>query len=151
MVLIIASEPTAVYTFPPGPASKDLPPTLQAAEGPLEVSIAVTRTTRASAAREALLEEFKAVAEKLGLKIREERLLREVGYRVRSGSCRVGEDEIVFLERGLPTSTQLDVLVEVLAGRALDEVYLSPAARALLERAVTKSGLDNGGSEAHSG
>lgn len=111
----------------------------------------MARTTRESAAREALLEEFKAVAEKLGLKIREERLLREVGYRVRSGSCRVGEDQIVFLERGLPASTQLDILVEVLAGRPLDAMYLSPAARALLERAATKSGLDNGGSEAQSG
>jgi hypothetical protein len=99
----------------------------------------------------ALLEELKVAAEKLGLKVREERLLREVGYRVRSGSCRVREDEILFLERGLPASAQIDILVEELAGRPLDRLYLSPAARVMIERAVPKNGLGDGGSEAHSG
>jgi len=86
----------------------------------------------------ALLEELKNTAEKLGLAVREERLLREVGYRVRSGSCRVRDEEVLFLDRGLPASAQIDVLVEELAGRPLDDIYLSPAARALLERAAAK-------------
>jgi hypothetical protein len=114
-------------------------------------SAAVARMTRESAAQAALLEELKAAAERLGLKVREERLLREVGYRVRSGSCRVRDDQFLFLERGLPVSAQIDVLVDELAGRSLDEVYLSPAARAILERAAAKTGLRDGGSEAHSG
>jgi hypothetical protein len=114
-------------------------------------SAAVAKATDKSAAQAALLEELKTAAERLGLKIREERLLREVGYRVRSGSCRVRSDQILFLERGLPTSVQIDILVDELAGRALDEVYLSPAARAVLERAAAKAGLRDGGSEAHSG
>lgn len=88
--------------------------------------------------QQALLDELKAAAEKLGLKVREERLLREVGYHVRSGSCRVRDDEVIFLERGLPASAQIDVLVDELAGRTLDNVYLSPAARELVERAVAK-------------
>ena len=84
----------------------------------------------------ALLEELKAVATRLGFEVREERLLREVGYRVRSGSCRVRETNVILLDRGLPPSAQIDVLVEELAGRPLDEVYLSPAARRLLETAA---------------
>ena len=40
----------------------------------------MVKLTRESAAQCALLEELKAVAEKLGLRVREERLLREVGY-----------------------------------------------------------------------
>jgi len=92
----------------------------------------------------ALLEELKTAAEKLGLRVREEKLLREVGYRVRSGRCRVREDEIIFLERGLPVDSQIDVLVDELASRAVDAIYLSPAARTLIERAAQKGAFGDG-------
>ena len=98
-----------------------------------------------------LVDELKAAAEKLGVRVREERLLREVGYRVRSGGCRLRSDEIIFLERGLPASAQIDVLVDELATRSTDAVYLSPAARALLERAATREALRDDGHEAHGG
>lgn len=84
----------------------------------------------------AVLEELKAAATRLGFAVREERLLREVGYHVRSGSCRVGEQQIILLDRGLPPHAQIDVLVEELAACRLEDVYLSPAARELLERAA---------------
>ena len=109
------------------------------------------KTPRESAAEQALVDELKAAAEKLGLQVREERLLREVGYRVRSGGCRLREDRIIFLERGLPASAQLDVLVDELAARAVDDVYLSPAARALLEQAATRDALRDDRREAHGG
>lgn len=80
-----------------------------------------------------LLEELKAVALNLGIRVREEKLLREVGYRVRSGACRLRESDMVLLDRGLPPSVQIEVLADVLAERAVDTVYLSPAARRLLE------------------
>ena len=100
---------------------------------------------------EALCEEAKELAKRVGLIVREEVLLREVGYRVRSGRCRLREDEIIFLERGLPASVQLDVLVDELAGRPLDDIYLSPAARALLERVATRGVVRDDGREAHGG
>lgn len=87
----------------------------------------------------ALLEELKTVATRLGFEVREEKLLREVGYRVRSGSCRVHEAHVIFLDRGLPPSAQVDILVDELAGRPLDDVYVSPAARHLLERTARAS------------
>ena len=87
----------------------------------------------------ALLEELKTVATHLGFEVREEKLLREVGYRVRSGSCRVREAHVIFLDRGLPPSAQIDILVDELAGRPLDDVYLSPVARRLLDRAARVS------------
>jgi hypothetical protein len=103
------------------------------------------KTARGASAQLALLEELKNAAEKLGLSVREERLLREVGYRVRSGSCRVRGEEVIFLDRGLPPSAQIDVLVDELAGRPLEDIYLSPAARALLESAtVRQAGPDTG-------
>ena len=87
----------------------------------------------------ALLEELKAVAARLGFEVREEKLLREVGYRVRSGSCRVRDAHVILLDRGLPPNAQIDILVDELAGRPLDDVYISPAARRLLDRAAPVS------------
>jgi hypothetical protein len=80
-----------------------------------------------------LLAELKEAAERLGIRVREERLLREVGYRVRSGACRVRDADLVLLDRGLPTGVQIDILVEVLARRQLEGLYLSPAARQLFD------------------
>jgi len=84
----------------------------------------------------ALLEELKAVAGRLGFEVREEKLLREVGYHVRSGSCRVRESHVILLDRNLPVTGQIDVLAEELAKHPLDGIYLSPVARQLLEAAV---------------
>ena len=109
------------------------------------------RTQPEAATQQALVDELKAVAEKLGVRVREERLLREVGYRVRSGRCRLRDAEIIFLERGLPASAQIDVLVDELASRSVDALYLSPAARALLERAASREVLRDDGREAHGG
>ena len=108
------------------------------------------KVVQASAAQVALLDELKAAAEKVGLQVREERLLREVGYRVRSGRCRFQTDEILFIDRTLPVTAQIDVLVDELSGRSLDDIYLSPAARALVERAAIKEPRDDG-REAHGG
>jgi hypothetical protein len=100
----------------------------------------VTRSTDKRAAQAAgqavLLEELKGAAVRLGYEVREEKLLREVGYRVRSGSCRIRDARVILLERGLPLAAQIDVLVEVLAGQPLDDLYLSPAARQLLDAAA---------------
>jgi hypothetical protein len=84
----------------------------------------------------ALLDELKALAGALGFEVREEKLLREIGYRVRSGSCRVRDARVILLDRGLPPSAQIEILVEELAACRLDDHYLSPAARELLERAA---------------
>ena len=109
------------------------------------------KAQRESAAQQALLDELKAAAEKLGVRVREEHLLREVGYRVRSGGCRLRDDQIIFLERGLPVSAQIDVLADELASRSLDAIYLSPAARALVERAAMRGALRDDEREAHGG
>jgi len=91
---------------------------------------------RTAADQLALLEELKKLAAQFGFEVRQEKLLREVGYRVRSGSCRVGEAQVILLDRALPPAAQIDILIDELAGRPLDDVYLSPAARRLLERAA---------------
>ncbi len=83
---------------------------------------------------EALCEELKEVANRLGVQVREETLLREVGYRVRSGGCRVHGEEVIFLDRSLTAAERVQVLLGELAGRDLETLYLSPDLRRLLER-----------------
>jgi hypothetical protein len=86
---------------------------------------------------EALCEELKEAARRLGVEVREEILLREVGYRVRSGACRVRGGDVVFLDRGLPAAERVQVLLDALVTRdagSLEGLYLSPDLRRLLER-----------------
>ena len=83
---------------------------------------------------EEILEELIRAAESCGLEVRREKLLREIGYRARSGSCRVREKNLVILDREQPVSEQLEVLVDALRERDLESVYLSPAAREVVER-----------------
>lgn len=87
------------------------------------------------AGQAALLEELKELAVRLGFEVRQERLLREVGYRVRSGSCRVHDTRVILVDRSLPITAQIDVLVDELARCPLDDVYVSPALRRRLARA----------------
>jgi len=81
---------------------------------------------------ETLLQGLKGVATQLGIRIREERLLREVGYRVRGGGCWVRGQEVVFLDRERPVSERIDILVEELAGKNLEGMPLSATLRRLL-------------------
>lgn len=83
---------------------------------------------------ETLCDELKGLAEKLGITVREEVLLREVGYRVRSGSCRVRGEDVLFLDRHARADEKLDALLRELARRNLETEYVSPELRRLLER-----------------
>jgi hypothetical protein len=79
----------------------------------------------------ALLEELKVLAKQLGIRVREEKLLREVGYRVRGGSCRVHDQEMVFLDRDQSTSERIEILLDELIKRNVDAEQLSPSLRRL--------------------
>jgi hypothetical protein len=89
---------------------------------------------------EALCEELKEVARRVGVQVREEVLLREVGYRVRSGLCRVHGEDVIFVDRSLPPDERVQVLLDGLAGRNVETVYLTPALRRLLERRGSAAG-----------
>ena len=67
-----------------------------------------------------------------GFDVREEELLRDVGYRPRSGACRVGERDVILLDRKLAGPERIEVLCAALADRDLEQVFLSPALRALI-------------------
>jgi len=89
---------------------------------------------------DALVDELKQLAERLGITVRDEVLLREVGYRVRSGACRVRGQSVIFVDRHLGASERIDVLLAALSGRDIETHYLSPALRRLFERRGAAAG-----------
>lgn len=80
----------------------------------------------------ALLQDLKGVAKQLGIQVREEKLLREVGYQVRGGSCRVHGQDIVFLDRDWSLSDRVEVLVDELSRRQIAQEQVPPHLRRLL-------------------
>lgn len=94
-----------------------------------------------SGAQRALLEELKAAARQVGFDVREEKLLREVGYRVRSGGCRLHDSDLILLDRDAPPAAQIDVLVEVLLAKPTDELFLTPATREFVDRVAARRGV----------
>src|SRR5579863_7447674 len=65
----------------------------------------------------AMVEELAAAAERVGLQVRRERLLREVGYRARGGACRLREKDLVIIDSAQPPAEQLEVLLDALRTR----------------------------------
>jgi hypothetical protein len=81
---------------------------------------------------ERVLDELIEAAERVGLKVRRERIMREVGYRARGGVCRLRDHDMVIIDRDQPPHEQLEIVADALQGRDLEAVYLSPAARKVL-------------------
>jgi hypothetical protein len=79
-----------------------------------------------------LVDELADAATRVGLEVRRERLLREVGYRARGGACRLRDKNLVIIDREQPPHEQLEVLAEALRSRDFESLYLSPAARRVI-------------------
>jgi len=94
-----------------------------------EVKLSQAKATRTAQ----LVSELEELAQRCGIEVRHEKLLREIGYRARSGSCKVREKNLVILDRTLAPAEQVEVLAEALRGQDLENLYLSPAARRLLQ------------------
>jgi hypothetical protein len=69
---------------------------------------------------ESLLEELIGAAKRKNIEVRTEKLLREVGYRTRSGRCRVKGKELILLDRDASVSDQIEFLTTALAESAPD-------------------------------
>jgi hypothetical protein len=67
--------------------------------------------------QDSLLQELIDSAKQLNIEVRMEKLLREVGYRARSGSCRLNGQDLILLDRDAPVGDQVDFLAAELAAR----------------------------------
>ena len=90
----------------------------------------------------ALIAELENAVEAIGIRVRRERLMREVGYHARSGLCRVGGEEILFLDHDLSPDDEIELLAVVLGDRDLSAVEMSPEAHRLLARAPRADQVD---------
>lgn len=75
---------------------------------------------------ETLLQELIAVAKKLNIEVRTEKLLREVGYRARSGRCRVKGRDLIIIDRDSPVAEQVDFLTAEMGKQESDPAFLPP-------------------------
>lgn len=87
------------------------------------------KTARMVEEKSPLLDRLKQIATASGLEVREERLLREAGYSVRSGVCRVSDQELLLLDKNATAAERIEVLCSLLSGRDLDSVFIEPDLR----------------------
>jgi hypothetical protein len=80
-----------------------------------------------------LADELSEAARRLGLEVRREKILREVGYRARGGACRFRDRYLIILDREIAPAEQVEILAEALRGHDLEALYLSPAARRVID------------------
>jgi hypothetical protein len=80
-----------------------------------------------------LVDELTDAATRVGLEVRRERIMREVGYRARGGACRLRDKDMVIIDREQPAAEQLEVLIDALKSHDLESLYLSPAARRVMQ------------------
>ena len=86
-----------------------------------------------------LVDELSEAARRLGVEVRREKILREVGYRARGGSCRFRDRNLIIIDREIAPAEQVEILAEALRGHDLEGLYLSPAARRVIE-AISEAG-----------
>jgi hypothetical protein len=79
--------------------------------------------TRVKNKHEARLQELIAAAKQMNIEVRTEKLLREVGYRARSGRCRVNGREVILIDRDAPLSDQIEFLSAALAERQTESPH----------------------------
>jgi hypothetical protein len=59
---------------------------------------------------ESRLQELISDARQMNIEVRTEKLLRDIGYRARSGRCRVKGQEVILIDRDMPIREQVDIL-----------------------------------------
>lgn len=69
---------------------------------------------------EARLQALICAAREKNIEVRAEKLLREIGYRVHSGRCRVNGRELILIDRDASLSDQIEFLSTALAEDAAE-------------------------------
>jgi len=81
-----------------------------------------------------IVDELAEAARRVGLEVRREKIMREIGYRTRGGACRLRDKNLLIVDPDQPAGEQLEVIAEALRSRDLESLYLSPAARRVVHR-----------------
>lgn len=75
--------------------------------------------------KEEIIAELFGLAEKLGIKVIEDKLLKKGGY------CRVFELKYLIVDKRLSLDDKIELLISTLKRHNLDDIYLTPKIREL--------------------
>ncbi|MCF8050473.1 MAG: hypothetical protein K9L59_04490 [Desulfobacterales bacterium] len=81
---------------------------------------------------EQIYEQLTELAEKLGITVSEKNL-RQVGIRVQSGLCKVHGESVFIMDKHASIAEKVRLMAECLAQHPIEEVYLVPALREVIE------------------
>jgi len=81
--------------------------------------------------QEARLQDLLLRAKAMNVQVRKEKLLREAGYRVHSGRCRVNGQDVILIDRDAPIGDQIEFLASELTERRGPPVAVSETAESL--------------------
>ena len=89
-----------------------------------------------------ILQNLEAIAEKLDIKVNYENLRKRHVFS-KGGFCRLKEDKIVIIDTTLNLSEKIDVLADALSQLDLEDIYMPPVVRKILDRKSTKNTSDD--------
>jgi len=89
-----------------------------------------------------ILQNLEAIAEKLDIKVNYENLRKRHVFS-KGGFCRLKEDKIVIIDTTLNLSEKIDVLADALSQLDLEDIYMPPVVRKILDRKSTKKTSDD--------
>lgn len=95
-----------------------------------------------------LLGQLKELAGRVGVEVREEKLVREVGYSVRSGLCKLNGEPVVLLDTNTSLSDRIEVMLDFLSLQNIDEMYIEPEIRRLIDNVSSADGSPESASSA---
>ena len=81
---------------------------------------------------ESIYDNLKEIAGKLEIEVVEHRLVA-TGVKAKSGLCKVKEKKIFIMDKNLPTKNKIAILGDCLSKFSLDEIYIAPAVRKILD------------------
>mgnify|MGYP006302470497 FL=1 len=82
---------------------------------------------------EQIYQQLTELAEKLGISVSEKNL-RQINLRVQSGLCKVHGEAVFVMDKHISTAEKIRLLSECLSQQPLEEVYLLPALREVIEQ-----------------
>lgn len=86
---------------------------------------------------EQLYNSLKELAEKLGITVLEQSF-KNTGIKVKSGFCKVKGQQLLIVDKHKSIYSKVDILASFLSDLTLEDVYIVPAVRDVLDRHKTK-------------
>ena len=86
----------------------------------------------------AIIDQLEELAERFGIQIRYEPIsLDEEGISLVGGLCKLRGEKLLIINSKAPARDKIQALAKALSNFDLDQIYIRPAIRGLIERAAT--------------